>query len=147
MKTEIKDVLHLYLGCEANVEVSEYYEAGQGKIISIDLEGEVCVISNKSTKYCVEAAFHDIIPILSKLPDMTEEECWEWQREFTFFHVSDDEYGRAYIEGRLHVIKDRVISSERMFRPEQTAWLLSKGFDLFGLIEQGLAIDKATLKA
>lgn len=31
------------------------------------------------------------------------------------------------------------------FKPEQFAWLLSKGFDLFGLIEKGEAIDSTTL--
>jgi hypothetical protein len=32
------------------------------------------------------------------------------------------------------------------WKPEQFTYCLSKGFDLFGLIEQGLAIDKALLK-
>ena len=33
-----------------------------------------------------------------------------------------------------------------LLRPESVRELLTEGFDLFGLIEAGLAIDKATLK-
>ena len=62
-------------------------------------------------------------PILRPLSDMTEDEknnlSWEWKVDYDF---------------------------KPIFRPDQFLFLLSKHFDLFGLIDAGLAIDKTTLK-
>ncbi len=72
----------------------------------------------------IGASFRDGKLVLRHLSDMIEEESgqyWAIIAETNSFH---------------HQIER---DSER------TRYLLSRGFDLFGLIESGLAIDKATL--
>ena len=63
----------------------------------------------------------DVMLLLRPLLSMTDEERVQRGREVT-------RYGRAFIEAEYH------------------RWMLSNGFDLFGLIEAGLAIDATTLK-
>jgi hypothetical protein len=60
-------------------------------------------------------------PILRPLSDMTEDEEYEYWKT---------KGGNAFNE----------------FQGETTLFLLSKHFDIFGLIEAALAIDKSTLK-
>jgi len=67
-----------------------------------------------------------IKPILRPLSDMTEEE----QSEVNFRDINA---AWAY-------------TNEEVWSFEQVRYLLSKHFDLFGLIESGLAIDSTTIK-
>jgi hypothetical protein len=62
------------------------------------------------------------LPYLRKLPTMTEEEDREFRNANNGLWI--DEHWRA----------------------EGTRWLLSKGFDLFQLIESDLAIDRDKIK-
>lgn len=68
-----------------------------------------------------------IIPILRSLEDITEEECEEYNRIHLTCHS-------------INKIQDQIRTEA-----SATQYLLSKGFDLFGLIIQGLAIDKTTI--
>lgn len=61
--------------------------------------------------------------ILRPLSDMTEEEMIE-----------------------VDVDVPNILSEYEKLRPTAFSFLLSKGFDLFGLIDAGLAIDKTKLK-
>lgn len=102
MKTlDIKDYLHLYLGCEAM--------HGKQKVV-------VCGLNINS--YCIQNIINvdtfrieDIKPILRPLSDMTDKES----------------------KHHANILKGDT---------ESIRYLLSKGFDLFGLIQAGLAIDK-----
>jgi hypothetical protein len=68
---------------------------------------------------------HEFILELRPLSDMSDAEFKEWDK---YSDYADDKFNYAY----------------EMFAA-QTAYLLSKGFDVFGLKEKGLAIYK-TLK-
>jgi hypothetical protein len=177
MKTEIKDVLHLYLGCQCQ-KMGQEDDKQLFKLtgISYDDTQNIWWAYFAGEEDCY-AHIDDVFPILRKLSDMTEEERKElWRLVFsmgngkTFNDRFKDFTGRVqfidettyyqvprYImmQGveRLAIESDGTVWADcdlhnwRHNQHEVTRWLLSKSFDLFGLIEQGLAIDKATLKA
>lgn len=130
MKKELKDYLHLYLGCECILDNKE-----TGKLIGFDSrlhDSDVEMVcftiwidkENDWSVYNDDKNFERIKPILRPLSDMTEEE-------------------KQNIEGTdWSLLPD----SGWEYTAETFLFLLSKGFDLFGLIEAGLAIDKITLK-
>lgn len=70
-----------------------------------------------------------IKPILRPLSDMTEQESYElcWQKNQNHMKLN-----WSLNESAIH--------------PNEFLYLLKQGFDLFGLIESGLAIDKTTIK-
>lgn len=112
MKKELKDYLHLYLGCSV-----KWYN---GKIATlIDTDKTNCNIYDV-VKY--HTGIENIKPILRPLSDMTEEEEMEWR------NISGGNQSPTLKESA-----------------EEIRWFLSKHFDLFGLIEAGLAIDKTKL--
>jgi len=164
---EIRDYLHLYLGCE--MQYSTHHEPQYEKYI----------LSSENLKEAIE--FEDL-PILRPLSDMTDREVldvvaivlrkeidflkveWTPKRDYVVVHyntwlpqsdyekerwercelniaIADDFtiYNHAnYIKGN-----STGVSNEPLYKQhEATRYLLSKGFDLFGLIEEGLAIDK-----
>lgn len=112
----IKDYLHLYLGCEAT---DGFAITGALTEVSIDTFGESCVIgmNGMSYRFTVDA----IKPILRPLSEMTAEERKTWANV------------RFPDNTRLEPIQ---------WEAESVRYLLSRQFDLFGLIEAGLAIDK-----
>jgi hypothetical protein len=125
MKTELKDAIHFYKGC---------------KFTFVDDDGKyrpTQTLTYYNLNYYREY-FDDIKLILRPLSSMTEEEAKEWQDKFRFFISGSPKY----INDRLYVIQQHVNLPETRFSSEQFAWLLSKGFDLFNLIENGYAIEK-----
>jgi hypothetical protein len=67
---------------------------------------------------------------------MTEEEANEIEGEWGSYGLGEPHLVNALKENNLHYVK----KLEEAF--ELTRYLLSKGFDLFNLIPEGLAIDK-----
>jgi hypothetical protein len=139
---KIEDYAHLYLGCPVLLE-SEMYGVGgkpdkiHERLVVIDkhgCEGEKHILYEGDFKL-----------ILRPLSDMTEEEALEVVRitrpnaelvkykEGCWWSFRDPNDGTIY-KWRKHPLE--------YLTPEQTRILLSKGFDLFGLIEAGLALDK-----
>ena len=101
---DIKDYLHLYLGCECIVDG----------------------IKTKLSAYHIEFQDDDTIkPILRPLLDMDGNEQIEYAK-----------LTKLVTDG-VHSVQIRIDT------PESFLWKLSKGFDLFGLIEDGLVIDKS----
>lgn len=120
---KLKDYIHFYLGCECLI-------GDKKEIDYIQMVNEtglsVCTGTNKNdiqlwykTSSCK--------PILRPLSDMTEEENKEAMK---MYYVDDVELLPWF--------------SKQHF--ELTRWLLSKHFDIFGLITDGIAIDKTTYK-
>jgi hypothetical protein len=105
-KKDVKEYLHLYLGCECLAKKPQSMGADQDTIRPDMLQQDY---------------WEWIKPILRPLSDMTEEE-----RE----QLNDIELG----ESSWPTV---AIALAPCFK-----YLLSKHFDLFGLIESGLAIDK-----
>jgi hypothetical protein len=139
MKKELKDYLHLYLGCECRLDNKE-----KGKLIGFDSrlhDSEVEMVcftiwmdkENDWTVYNDDANFDRIKPILRPLSDMTEDELKCLRSE------------RGHLKG-VHRDDLKFIIIMNKWSPEDFIFLLSKHFDLFGLIPAGLAIDKTTLK-
>lgn len=124
----IKDYLHLYLGCEL-FEVG----GGIGKLYNIGtFAGFITqVFTDCSSNEAYWTNINNVKPILRPLSDMTDHEKYEYSAMVEWIEQDD--------------IKTWNNSFMR-YSAELTKWLLSKHFDLFGLIEAGLAIDKTTLK-
>jgi hypothetical protein len=113
----IKDYLHFYLGCECiiNWENPEYEE--NGKVCKLDSLRIYEMLTEYPEAICK--------PILRPLSDMTEEE------EKEMIASQDD----VRLEGYPQILLKT--DSGETFR-----WMLSKGFDLFGLHDAGLCLYK-----
>jgi len=110
--------LALYLGCSVQT-----FALGDVDCFStldgIDTEGFI-YLSDKRILRCDE-----IKPILRELSSMTE-------KEMKKIDITDKEYMLANYEN----------GNELLLTPSQFQYLLSEHFDLFGLIEKGLAIKQ-----
>lgn len=149
MEKNIKDYLHLYLGCECLGNDGKPYTLKPSHFPSNWKEG---INGHK--------------PILRPLSDMTEEEFSECvllhfgieNRDVVFGTINKIErysepkmltnFGTALpyrcSKDGIHVMTGTL--STNSLNPQQFKYMLSKHFDLFGLIPDGLAIDKTTLK-
>ena len=126
MKKELKDYLHLYLGCGLQVLATQ-------EIVLFD---EICL----NHKYPVWSTQHgylysEIKPMLRPLSDMTDHEAVDYMLITNPKTKANDVRRKGCIE----------YIQETGLLPQEFVWALSKYFDLFGLIEAGLAIDKTTL--
>lgn len=128
---DIRQYLHFYLGCDAFVFLDEVITDGW-------LKKQLKEQPNLRYSIRIEAGslgyilYNGYKPILRPLSDMTEEEmneCW--------FNM----------EGSVEVRCEYKDGGVKRFdsTPAQVRYLLSRGFDLFGLIPAGLAIDKTKL--
>jgi hypothetical protein len=123
----IKDYLHLYLGCQCK-QMGQANEDQTFTLTGIsydDLQRQWwAYFTGEEECYAV---VKDVFPILRPLSDMTEEEM-EHVGPMPHIPLHKEDLNYAIIRGT--------------WTPEQTKYLLSRGFDLFGLIDSGLAIDK-----
>ena len=121
---DIKDYLHLYVGCTLRCDT--------GFVILMSVIPEIIphtsfgiAVINGSESYRTNLG--DYKPVLRPLSDMTEEECnllgWDYK------------YQGKIISHRAENLS-----------PEEVRILLKQGFDLFNLIESGLSIDKTKIK-
>lgn len=117
----IKDYLHLYLGC------SYQWKDDDGEWRRPELLTAYQLNS-------IRQSGREVKLILRKLSDMTEEEMDEvW-------------YGHETKTVLVLDYKNSGITRKVALCSERTRYLLSKGFDIFDLIPAGLAIDSTTLK-
>jgi len=151
---EIKDYLHLYVGCTLRCDT--------GFVILMSVIPEIIphtsfgiAVINGSESYRTNLG--DYMPVLRPLSDITEEEAIElvkiseWKQYGE--HPHKREY-RAYRNGFNEIVvswgesirEKNVPVAKEVFGFEEFRYLLSKGFDLFNLITEGLAIDKTTTK-
>lgn len=121
MKTEkkIEDYLHLYLGCECQTP------EGVMKLNAVYHDSNPVFYDSVN-----DFAFSEIKLILRPLSSMTEVE----QNEIGLYGGG----GNKFCDWKGTPVNG--------FSPDTFRLLLSKSFDLFGLIESGLAIDATTLK-
>lgn len=152
----IKDYLHLYLGCECTVEWKPFMNRNDSRHL---IDGWVLQMSHNATE--------SIKPILRPLSDMTEEEAidiaiimygqpdsvkWRMEDKGNYFNVYRKHYAESFTIDKASGDIDRYSKGDGGMDLDVTlqhhfitAYMLSKGFDLFGLIEAGLAIDKTKL--
>jgi hypothetical protein len=120
---EAGDFLHLYIGqeCVAN-------DLWQSKLVGIypsEVEpGKmIAVMQPENQEFYIE----QVKPILRTLNWMTDEEKIEAKFSNGEYYLGRLVHYQGWNNGK--------------YSPEQTAYLLSKGFDIFNLIDRGLAID------
>lgn len=136
MKKDIKDYLHLYLGCEVKPgdRITEAQKVLLRGVYTFDADYKVnicrCQMSTFPGENVLWLEHDDFKLILRPLSDMTEEE------ETQMIATQDDVKLDGYPEILLKADSG-----------ETVRFMLSKGFDLFGLIEAGLAIDKTKIAA
>jgi len=121
-KTTFKEVAHLYLGCK--IQTKE----GVGTFNSLHDSGPEPIGSHDLVHAHLD--YHEVKPVLRRLETITEE-------EMEAYHAIED---RANILGN----PDREIQS-RAYSPVSLVYLLSRRFDLFGLIDSGEAVNADSL--
>jgi hypothetical protein len=115
--SEVNDYLKYYLGTEVQCEV--------GNPDAVIVSAEMAWLHQGRHKY--------IKPILRSLDDMTEEEARECGNLIYDFSNEPELVSKNGSAFEYHLM------------PEEFHWLLSRGFDLFGLIDTGLAIEHPSL--
>jgi hypothetical protein len=118
MKKKLEDYLPFYIGCK--MQYASHHEP----------QDELYTLNVNNLKEAIE--FGDFI-VLRPLNDMTEEEVHDCVQLGNL--VYRGEKPKYFIVGW------------NAFSPIVTKYLLSKGFDLFGLIESGLAVNAAEIKS
>lgn len=113
--------LALYLGCDVVAKVG-------GRLCKVTLRGITAYehTAPKTISFTIETgdalhAVNEVKPILRRFSSMTEEEY------------------------RVVFGVNRILTIPLGFTPQETKTLLSLHFDLFGYIDSGKALDKATL--
>jgi hypothetical protein len=144
MEKKIQDFLHLYLGCDAQVAVIV-----PGQELSWEPDKLNIRWLHGSLNKLVE-----VKPILRPLSDMTVEEAIElaklseWEDHFNEVETKRTRYDDIVVtwQGSNEGREEFNATGNVFYCSDQFQWLLSNHFDLFHLIEDGLALDKSTLK-
>lgn len=121
--TKLSEVIHLYLYCN----VQHVPDDGTTAILMGVEQGRVHLLNNTHNQYGM-ATYDDVKPILRSLYSMTEEEAKIIEASKAFQRPSP-----------VHHLGMMVWTAESY------RLALSMDFDLFRLIENGFAIDAATL--
>lgn len=156
-KNKLEEVIHLYLGCEVQVR------GDIEKLIGVESDGAVITFSGRYGRRIWGAK--EVKLLLRQLSDITAEECVEVFKLCSLFDLSDCEFEfgegnqwiNASIDGRvidaIQFVGDNIemMNNDGAFSAINPIspifhYYLSKGFDLFSLIETGQAIDKNTLQ-
>ncbi len=123
MNKDIKDYLHLYLGCEVR---PPHGGTIKYRLVGIDYDNEPLFKTIPSGGFAMELSKFKFL--LRPVTDRTAEEK-QWLDEH-------NDFKEKFLQGDTEY--ELLIEWEA----ERIQYLLSKHFDLFGLIEAGLAIDK-----
>lgn len=128
MKPELTaQILGMYIGRRANIELKNYYTALDSDVVTPALVGYFLL------------GDADVTPHLRRLESITNKEANELHMFF---------YGRGF--SGVNQVKDWIffkfpsesnLMQDAIGHPAAWLYLLSKGFDLFGLIDAGLAED------
>ncbi len=146
VKKDISNYLHLYLGQEG-MTIKPYTEE-KVRIIEVHQGGFMRVVG----KYSPAVMSTNFIKlILRPLSDMKEEEFEEF-RTITGYpsHTATFEGAEGtlikYRYGNKSTVKGFKTSiNTKSMRPEMFLYLISRGYDLFSLIQENLAVDKTKL--
>jgi hypothetical protein len=128
----IKDYIHLYIGCECLYDWLYYNET--------DLFGKVTskIIEDVRTPHLSGAATN-VRPLLRPLSDMTDEEAVNVGiLPKRHWHEDTPQEQIDWLCNNWNM---------EIYSPSDLRYLLSEGFDLFGLIDAGLALDKTTYQS
>jgi hypothetical protein len=149
MEKNIKDYLHLYLGCEVLFDNKKWILTRVG--------GNYCDLVRNRERCSVHPG--DLKLLLRPLSDILNTEAFEvykmyFNKDFVFDY-SKDTGSANFIPARVRILAKDAIrifegrdyeTGDFMKVVSMIPYLLSKHFDLFGLIDAGLAIDKTKIK-
>lgn len=144
---EIKDVIHLYLGCELVEEGSNSI----GEFLGYAKFGDrmMQVFTNCSSNDPYWGSVSQFKPLLRNLSSMTEEEA----ARLGMLLYTGVIIGNPYKENDLWRVPYGITLADywqidgKVFNQHQTVYLLSHYFDIFNLHEQGLCLYKSDLKS
>lgn len=153
---ELKDYIQYHIGCKClNTWFPEDHEMYNNNWTLIGVAWDSKNPYGLQSEYDVTWT-DSIKPILRKLDDITDDEIKEligWEKLNEMYVDVSFEHGNFGITvhysidaGDEGVHKQSHGISFHVFSPKEWKYLLSKGFDLFFLIKNGLAIDSKTLK-
>lgn len=161
----IKDFLHLYLGCEVENYPYKKYEGIETQPkrmigLLVGVIGEYAHIQNKDVFGkdwdIIKEPIADVKPLLRPLSSMTEEEAIElvklseWESYGDHPHIRNyktykNNFDHLVVSWGEGLREKNIPENKKVFAPNEFQFLLSKHFDLFNLIESGLAIDKTKI--
>lgn len=132
---KFKDVAMHYIGCEVE------YKTPNGESVNLLLAGindKALYISNRHGDF-TWLAFSKVKPILRKLEDMTEEDAKEFLSIGEYQRIESIQVDDVSIDFYIDDIPFAVWFDS--ISPKQFHFLCQRGYDLFGLIDSGEAID------
>lgn len=127
MGTKLSEVLHLYLNADVYCETP----VGKGKLITLGMLGLFGFGMRPGFK---EFSSEEVKPLLRPLSDMTEQE-----RDHIGIELKAGIWNADDIKSWGN---SSLLWTNKHLTPKVFAYLLSRSFDLFGLLESGQAIDK-----
>lgn len=131
MKTKFEEVANLYIGCKCAF-YNELTDKGIPTLTGLLKYPYMGVLYSLDTEeYHHEVDISDFKPILRPLSDMSKDELEKIV-----------EIGEVNHRGES---PENFVIGWKAYTPNTFAYLLSRSFDLFGLIESGEALDKTKL--
>lgn len=151
---ELKTYAHLYLGCQI------IRDGMTGKLSEIDVDHNLVTMKfSDEIGQNISVPMDEVKLLLRPLSNMTEEEARHIYRNYFGKSTAEDwsgDTGSAYFrpkqivpkkENAIRIIEGHDYSTgDFMIVVELVPYLLSHGFDLFGLIDAGLAVSKTETK-
>ncbi len=139
---DIKDYLHLYLGCDVQVKRKNDKEY---------LIGRICEVTKESNHGdWIDVRFNDVVPATSMIWEVSNSNF----HTFFFNHdeikpilrpLSDMDNNPEHWETYSKLLDGQPGKPGIPCKADAIAYLLSLHYDLFNLIPEGLAIDKTKL--
>lgn len=133
------------------MEIAEYlpYYIGQKARVKFEgLKPNTWVITTSLLSVLNDPMVQDtqVVPILRPLATMTEDECFAAVSHNTRYRVLPEMVSNRFVSYRLQypARRSKIIHDYFPITPKTPAafhYLLQRGFDLFGLIDAGLARD------
>lgn len=128
MKTLSPSILAMYLGCDCQY-IDEDFNELILPLLAVNMSGYAWFVD---PEFDEAIEIKNVKPILRNLSSMTEEEtiaselgCYDYRGVIVYY--------------------DPMFPHSEQFSPDQFAYLLSKSFDVFNLIEDGVAIDRDSI--
>ena len=148
MKQLTPQILGMYLGCRIMVTRGRWKVTGT--LGGVDSNGSV-MLRDSTTNFTPDEDWiendrgFDILsdgvkPVLRRLEDMTEGEAYEYGIVAKVWH---DGTAESYMRKKSFASREHAVVGK--YRVAGLMFLLSKSFDLFNLIDSGLAIDSKTI--
>lgn len=151
---KLKDYLHYYMGCK----VITADDNEQANLVGVSDDNAHLVHDGTGSYGTCDIS--GVKPILRRLEDMTEEDLKEMITKLSLIDLSNCEF--EFEQFWVNAIRKGVVVDclsiemngqidmmhyTHATNPQAEAfhYLLSKGFDLFGLIDAGLAVDIKTI--